>query len=84
VISKQCVLCTEYDKSHELHHIHIYVGNPWSDAISINEHIRYVIICCLPFVIYFVMFYFMFCYNASMILSFLMLSQSTGIDFLVC
>ena len=48
VISKQCVLCPEYDKSHKLYCIRIYAGNPWSDAININEHIRYVIIFAYP------------------------------------
>jgi len=37
VISKHCVLCTEYNKSDKLYLIHIYAGNPWSGAININE-----------------------------------------------
>ena len=50
VMSKQCVLCTEYDKSHKLYLIHIYAGNPWSDAINLNEHVFYNLLLALCYI----------------------------------
>jgi hypothetical protein len=76
VILQQCVLFTEYDKSHK--HSHLC----WSDTVNINEQICYNLLLALCYIFCNILLrVLLYCINDAF---FVMLRQSTGINFLVC